>query len=490
MHNKSNINNIPNSKHYERFTEHYELSSKDNKLNFKKQISNLGINQSNLRNISQGTKRQNESNSRNEYQENFFKNDLYNKKDNLSNKGEIRPDSKNKIIFHERKRSLLESKNSISFIEANKNMNLFNNTIYSNNFSNNNLLNNKEFRVFKKISKKIAGKSKAGRLYDGSSKTNQDSYLIKTNIFHLDNFSIFGVFDGHGSHGHFVSNMIKHFFSEYFSKPELYINHQANTKTKSSFNGNPKNNMFNRTNFNTFYPNSINNNNNNNNNNNQNANNNLNVSEEQIYKKLKAQNFNILRNSFTFAEATIALSKYEVNFSGSTCVLIFQISNKLICANAGDSRGILITQKSNQDYIVALSRDHKPELKDEMTRINKSNGRVEKFSDKGVKSGPFRVWLKNQNYPGLAMSRSIGDLVAGSVGVICEPEIYECEVTDKAKFAVIASDGIWEFLSNEKVAEIVNPFYQKDLDVDGAAEKLVEEATKCWRRVIFNIFNI
>lgn len=39
--------------------------------------------------------------------------------------------------------------------------------------------------------------------------------------------------------------------------------------------------------------------------------------------------------------------------------------------------------------------------------------------------GPARVWLKNQDIPGLAMSRSIGDSVAGSVGVIADPEILE-----------------------------------------------------------------
>jgi len=39
----------------------------------------------------------------------------------------------------------------------------------------------------------------------------------------------------------------------------------------------------------------------------------------------------------------------------------------------------------------------------------------------GTKLGPFRVWLKNENYPGIAMSRSIGDLCAASVGVIAHP---------------------------------------------------------------------
>ena len=43
------------------------------------------------------------------------------------------------------------------------------------------------------------------------------------------------------------------------------------------------------------------------------------------------------------------------------------------------------------------------------------------YLDHGTKSGPFRVWLKTQNYPGLAMSRSIGDLMAGSIGVTPEP---------------------------------------------------------------------
>ena len=35
--------------------------------------------------------------------------------------------------------------------------------------------------------------------------------------------------------------------------------------------------------------------------------------------------------------------------------------------------------------------------------------------------GPHRVWLKHENYPGLAMSRSIGDACAHSVGVSALP---------------------------------------------------------------------
>ena len=55
-------------------------------------------------------------------------------------------------------------------------------------------------------------------------------------------------------------------------------------------------------------------------------------------------------------------------------------------------------------------------------RIKALKGRVFKFKDeKGVSGGPSRVWLQYKDIPGIAMSRSIGDMIAVSVGVICEP---------------------------------------------------------------------
>lgn len=49
-------------------------------------------------------------------------------------------------------------------------------------------------------------------------------------------------------------------------------------------------------------------------------------------------------------------------------------------------------------------------------------GRIESYKGRfGENVGPARVWLKKESYPGLAMSRSIGDACAHSVGVIAEP---------------------------------------------------------------------
>ena len=65
---------------------------------------------------------------------------------------------------------------------------------------------------------------------------------------------------------------------------------------------------------------------------------------------------------------------------------------------------------------------------------------------------PASPWLKNKQVPGLAMTRSIGDLVAGSVGVTSEPEIqvFNC-LTTQDKALIIASDGLWDRLSNQEI---------------------------------------
>ena len=54
-----------------------------------------------------------------------------------------------------------------------------------------------------------------------------------------------------------------------------------------------------------------------------------------------------------------------------------------------------------------------------------------------------------QDAPGLAMSRSIGDYIAHSVGVATDAEVKRFELTSEDKFLIIASDGVWEFLSND-----------------------------------------
>ena len=71
------------------------------------------------------------------------------------------------------------------------------------------------------------------------------------------------------------------------------------------------------------------------------------------------------------------------------------------------------------------------------------------------------------------------ELIATTLGVIPEPEYIEKEIDDKTKFIILASDGVWEFLDNKMVRDIVMPFYNKN-DPDGACHALIDESTKWW----------
>jgi serine/threonine protein phosphatase PrpC len=79
------------------------------------------------------------------------------------------------------------------------------------------------------------------------------------------------------------------------------------------------------------------------------------------------------------------------------------------------------------------------------------------------------------------MTRSIGDKAGIDIGLIYTPEILEHRLTHEDKFLIVASDGLWEFLSNKKVVQIVEKYWQEGKARE-ACEKLVALATACWQR--------
>ena len=170
--------------------------------------------------------------------------------------------------------------------------------------------------------------------------------------------------------------------------------------------------------------------------------------------------------------------------SGSTVVLTFISNNKIICANCGDSRAILISE--NENKIIPLSRDHKPELPEEQKRIIQSGGRVDKIYG----MGPYRVWFKDAEYPGLAMSRSIGDGYAHKIGVTDEPEIIEFDVNEvKPKVIILASDGVFEFIKNEEIKNIVSKNLY-NMNSQSCAKEIVENSRKVWENSGYAIDDI
>ena len=117
----------------------------------------------------------------------------------------------------------------------------------------------------------------------------------------------------------------------------------------------------------------------------------------------------IIKETFIIANDKLVENQdIDSIFSGSTCVSVIYTPEKLICPNIGDSRAVLARyDKNNNKYIaIDLTRDHKPTELDERQRILDNEGRLQPFLEDGEFVGPERVWIKEEEIPGLAMTRS------------------------------------------------------------------------------------
>jgi len=117
----------------------------------------------------------------------------------------------------------------------------------------------------------------------------------------------------------------------------------------------------------------------------------------------------------------------------------------------------------------------------EKARIEAKGGRVFAVEyDDGV-DGPARVWLGHMDVPGLAMSRSLCDAVAHSAGVSSEPEFVDYEFNPDNRedlIMVMASDGLWEFMSDQEVMDIAFNTTEPRFAVD----RLISESNERWMR--------
>jgi serine/threonine protein phosphatase PrpC len=337
-----------------------------------------------------------------------------------------------------------------------KDSKIINNNININDIIKNNQSNNKDIKNISYISKskkeqktkKIYNKEKnyfrkckyksiAGKDSYGNRKINQDLYLVQINFINIEGFNLYGVLDGHGENGHKVAIFTRDFIID---------------KLTSFFNKHKVDSLF------------------------------------EIYPLLKKNNFSIIKDIYQEIDNELLNQNFNSNFSGTTCIIVFQIGDKLICSNIGDSRAILIYTSKIEDIdllstkIYELSYDQKPDIPKEKKRIYSMGGIVDQMLDnKGKRNGPFRVWDGNNNYPGLAMSRSIGDLKGKKCGLISEPEIIEYNLDQRSKYMVICSDGVWEFLNNEDIMKIGIEYYLKN-NIDEYLDKIIKVSEFWWEK--------
>jgi protein phosphatase 2C len=130
-----------------------------------------------------------------------------------------------------------------------------------------------------------------------------------------------------------------------------------------------------------------------------------------------------------------ALDTPKCYMTGTTCTLVLLHRRHMWVANCGDSRAIT----GSSSTFTALTRDHKPNATTEEERINSLGGYVASVA------GIPRVIGE------LAVSRSIGDLRYAPY-VIPTPEVVYFPLGADHRYVVLATDGMWDVLSNHEVA--------------------------------------
>jgi len=121
-------------------------------------------------------------------------------------------------------------------------------------------------------------------------------------------------------------------------------------------------------------------------------------------------------------------------------------------------------------------------MREERSRIERSNGTVRQSIKGGRSVGVQRVWVKGQEYPGLAMSRSLGDKLAQNVGVSCDPSVKQL-LLDFERFnylVVNGSDGLWDAMTDQIMKEKVLTIFRQEANIDEVAKELARESREEW----------
>ncbi|KAK1284245.1 putative protein phosphatase 2C 2 [Acorus calamus] len=134
----------------------------------------------------------------------------------------------------------------------------------------------------------------------------------------------------------------------------------------------------------------------------------------------------------------------EGTLGGTCCVTALILNEHLIVSNVGDCRAVV----SRGGMAEALTSDHRPSRDDEKERIESLGGYVD------FCHGTWRI------QGSLGVSRAIGDSHLKQ-WVIAEPETTILRIKPETEFLILASDGLWEKVSNQEVVDVVKPFCMK-----------------------------
>lgn len=180
-------------------------------------------------------------------------------------------------------------------------------------------------------------------------------------------------------------------------------------------------------------------------------------------------------------------SQFDASMSGTTaCFALIVPPSRVLLANVGDSRCVLARRTASGGggvQAIPLTVDAKPSLPEESRRIIASGGVVRQLRyGSGNLQGAYRVFRRGDDVlPGLAMSRSFGDIYAHAVGVTWEPMLSTHTLSSRDLFLIFGTDGLWDIMTDSDAVDFVNRYRcRRDPEVS-CVEALTLEAQERWK---------
>eukprot|EP00933_Yihiella_yeosuensis_P083630 TRINITY_DN97878_c0_g1_i1.p1 TRINITY_DN97878_c0_g1~~TRINITY_DN97878_c0_g1_i1.p1 ORF type:complete len:578 (+),score=93.05 TRINITY_DN97878_c0_g1_i1:87-1820(+) len=173
----------------------------------------------------------------------------------------------------------------------------------------------------------------------------------------------------------------------------------------------------------------------------------------------------------------------DLKLTGVSVTVICMDNEHAWIAHVGDCRAVMGVpdEKGNaRDFQYrpeALTEDHKLCSKKEFDRVHAAGGEIRKL----MHDQTCRLFIHESHFPGLALTRAIGDRLAHTVGVNHKPSISQLKLKDlseKGAFIVIGSSGIWSNMGEKAAIDWVG---RTMLDPTAAVTSMAYEAMSRWQ---------
>ncbi|OAY59143.1 probable protein phosphatase 2C 6 [Manihot esculenta] len=306
------------------------------------------------------------------------------------------------------------------------------------------------------------GSSKIACLYtqQGKKGTNQDAMLVWENFSARSDAVFCGVFDGHGPFGHMVSKKVRD------SLPLILCTQWKDGPNDEQSSPHKAGNTPGSTNSEETASASM----------DDESHDSLESEQHEQFPEMYLPLKKSMMKAFKLMDKELKLHPTIDCFcSGTTAVTLIKQGQDLVVGNLGDSRAVLATRAEDNSLLaIQLTVDLKPDLPREAARIHQCKGRVFALKDEPEVA---RVWLPNNDSPGLAMARAFGDFCLKDFGLISVPDIYYRHLTKRDEFIILATDGVWDVLSNKEAVDIVASAPGRAT----AARALVDCAVRAWK---------